>query len=114
MKPNQEFESDHSLNKALSAWVVDAPLPPSFQEQVWQRIRRAESKSAKPFIISFARLLDAILPRPKLAYSYAMILLVLGIAAGAWAAQAQNTRIESSLGSRYLQSIDPFQSSRDR
>lgn len=109
MKPNQEPENDRSLNKVLSQWVVDAPLPPRFQEQVWQRIERTTPQPAIPFSISLIRLLEAILPRPKLAYSYAVILLAVGMVAGTWAAQAQNTRTQESLGSRYIQSIDPYQ-----
>ena len=112
MKPKQEPESDLSLNKVLRQWTVDAPLPPRFQEQVWQRIERAESAPAMSFHSALALWLQNLLPRPKLAYSYAAVLLALGVVAGAWAAQTQNTRMETSLGSRYLQSIDPYQSSR--
>lgn len=112
MKPNQESESDVSLKKVLSQWTVDAPLPPRFQEQVWQRIERAESAGAMSFRSSLARWLEKLLPRPKLAYSYAAVLLAVGILAGAWAAQTKNTRMEASLGSRYLQSIDPYQAGR--
>jgi hypothetical protein len=109
MKPNQEPEDARSLNKVLGQWVVDAPLPPRFQDRVWQRIERAETRPATPFRTSLARFVEAILPRPRFAYSCAAILLVLGTVAGAWAAQAQNTRTQASLGSRYLQSIDPYQ-----
>ncbi len=109
MKPNQEPESDRSLNKVLSQWVVDAPLPPRFQEQVWQRIERTKPQPVTPFSISLLRWLEAILPRPRLAYSYAAILLAGGMIAGTWAAQAQNTRMQESLSSRYIQSIDPYQ-----
>ena len=112
MKPKQEPESELSLNKVLRQWTVDAPLPPRFQEQVWQRIERTESDVALPLRTAILGWLENLLPRPKLAYSYAAVLLALGIAAGAWAAQTQNTRTEASLGSRYLQSIDPYQVTR--
>jgi hypothetical protein len=111
MKPNQEPENDPSLKKVLSQWVVDAPLPPRFQEQVWQRIAQAEAKPEVTitFWALLRNLIETNLPRPKLAYSYAAILLAVGMLAGTWAAQAQNTRTEASLGSRYLQSVDPYQ-----
>jgi hypothetical protein len=108
MRPNQEPEDDRSLKKVLSQWVVDAPLPPRFQDRVWQRIERAETPPATPWT-SLTRFVEVILPRPRFAYSCAAILLVVGMVAGAWAAQTQNTRTEVSLGSRYLQSIDPYQ-----
>jgi len=110
MKPNQETEKDASLDKALRGWVVDAPLPPRFQEQVWKRISRAE---AEPTLLTLLRStlvwFQASLSQPKLALSYVVVLLVVGMAAGSWAAQKQNSRLDESLGSRYLQSINPFQ-----
>ena len=117
MKPNQDPEKDRAVEKVLKQWVVDAPLPPRFQEQVWQRIARAEHKpeATIPFWTLLRRLIETNLPRPKLAYSYAAMLLAVAMLAGTWAAQAQNTRMEASLGSRYLQSVDPYQpASHDR
>jgi ABC-type dipeptide/oligopeptide/nickel transport system permease component len=112
MKPNHEPESEASLNRVLQGWVVDAPLPPRFQEQVWNRISRAE---AHPTLATLLRSMlgwfQVSFTRPKLAVSYVVILLVLGIAAGSWAAQKQNSRLDESLGSRYLQSVNPFQTS---
>jgi len=55
------------------------------------------------------RLLEVVLPTPKVAYCYLAVLLAFGLVAGAWAAQQHNHRLESALGSRYLQSIDPLQ-----
>jgi hypothetical protein len=112
MKPKQEPENDLALNKALRQWTVDTPLPPRFEAQVWHRIERAESSATVSFGSALRRWLQNLLPRPKLAYSYAVVLLALGMLGGAWAAQTKNTRMEASLGTRYLQSIDPYQSSR--
>ena len=108
MKPNQEPENNRALNKTLAQWVVDAPLPPRFQEQVWQRIAQAEAKPAPSFGAMLLRLLEVVLPQPKVAFSYLAALLVLGVAAGSWTAQKQNNRLVTSLESRYLQSIDPY------
>jgi hypothetical protein len=109
MRAKKEPANDRSLDKILSQWVVDTLLPPRFQERVWQRIERAETQAVAPFWASFTRFLESILPRQRLAYSYAAILLVVAVAAGAWGAQAQNSRTQASLESRYLRSVDPYQ-----
>jgi len=109
MKPNHESEPDRSLEKVLGEWVVDAPLPPRFQDQVWQRIGRADVRSAPSLWTSLKRLMEVVLPQPKVAYSYLAALMVLGVGAGSWAAQRQNERLDAMLGSRYLQSINPYQ-----
>jgi hypothetical protein len=117
MKPNQDHEQDRAVDEVLKQWVVDAPLPPRFQEQVWQRIARVGAKPEPTITLwrLLRRLIETNLARPKLAYSYAAILLAVGMLVGTWAAQAQNTKMEASLGSRYLQSIDPYQpASHDR
>jgi hypothetical protein len=110
MKPNQEPENDAALQEVLQEWVVDAPLPPRFQEQVWQRLTQAETR---PSLLTLWRstllALQGSLCRPKLASSYVAVLLAVGVAAGSWAAQKHNSRLEASLESRYLQSVDPYQ-----
>jgi len=110
MKPNQASQNDGSLERFLGEWVVDAPLPPRFQEKVWKQVQRAETPLQATFWNALRRWLETALPRPQLAFSYAALLLAVGLAAGAWAAQTHNARMEASLGSRYLQSIDPYQS----
>jgi|SRR5579859_6276922 len=115
MKQNQEPEDDRALQQILRGWMVDDPLPPRFQEQVWQKIARAEAASPLGFWTLLTRLMEVVLPQPKVAYSYVAALLVLGLAAGAWAAEKQNNRMQASLGSHYLQVVDPYQpSSPDR
>lgn len=110
MKPNkQEPENDEHLRSLLREWVVDAPLPPRFQEQVWQRIERA---GARPTLLTLWRstllALQRSLARPKLAFSYVTVLLAVGVAAGSWAAQIQSSRLDTALGLRYVQSVDPY------
>ena len=109
MKPNQASQNDGSLEQLLGEWVVDAALPPRFQQQVWKQIQHAETPLKLTFWNVLRRWFESTLLRPQLAYSYAALLLAVGLAAGAWAAQTHNTRMEASLGSRYLQSIDPYQ-----
>lgn len=108
MKPNLNPESDERLRTLLRSWVVDTPLPPRFQEQVWRRIERAELRPESPFWAAVLRLVEVALPRPKVAFAYVSILLALGVTAGAWAAQVRTSRTEADLGSRYVQSIDPY------
>jgi hypothetical protein len=113
MKANQDPEKDRATDKVLKQWVVETPLPPRFPEQVWQRIARAEV--SPDVTISFwtllRRLIETNLPRPKFAYSYVAILLLLGVVSGAWAAQRETSRLNAALGSRYVQSVDPYQKS---
>ena len=109
MNLNRKSESDEPLREVLRQWTVDTPLPPRFQEQVWQRIARAEATPEKTFWALLTSFVEAALPRPRQAYSYAAVLLLLGVAGGAWAAQRENNRLEAALGSRYVQSVDPYQ-----
>jgi hypothetical protein len=108
MKPNQDPENDERLRALLRSWVVDTPLPPRFQEQVWRRIERADLQPASPFWAGLLHLVEIALPRPKVAFAYVSVLLALGLTVGAWAAQVKTSHTESSLGLRYVQSVDPY------
>jgi len=111
MKPDQQPENDERFNDVLRQWTVDIPLPPRFQEQVWRRIERAEAK-AQPKVTFWSWLLNLAAvyrPSPKVAYSYLAILLFLGVVGGTWAAQRETDRLDAALGSRYVQSVDPYQ-----
>lgn len=109
MNGKQKSAENAALDRLAKEWVVKEPLPLRFQEQVWARIERAEVEP-EPSLWSFvARMLAAALERPKVAYSYVSLLLVIGISFGVWEAQRQNSQLEASLGSRYLQSVNPFQ-----
>ena len=108
MKPNQTPEDDKPLRRLLRQWSVDAPLPPRFQEQVWERIARAEVQPAATLWASLSRWLEVVLPRPRFAFSYVAALLVVGVAAGSLAAQARTSRLEADLSARYVQSVDAF------
>ena len=109
MKLKQEPQDDASLDGLLQEWVVEESLPRRFNEQVWHRIRRVESEPQTSIRAFIARLITVIMPRPKVACSYISVLLVIGVVVGAWQAQRQNNRLEADLGSRYLQSVDPYQ-----
>ena len=108
MNTNQQLESDDLLRKILHQWAVDSPLPPRFQEQVWQRIAKAEEKPEAALWPAILRLIQVVLPRPKFAFAYMAVLLGLGVAAGSWTAQMKADRLDSNLSLRYVQSIDPY------
>lgn len=110
MNTDPDLQKDRNLDQALKQWVVKSPLPPRFQEQVWQRIARAESKQETPVSVwrLLQRLLETNLPRPQFAYSYVAILLVFGVVSGAWTARHETSRLNADLGSRYVQSVDPY------
>ena len=42
MNANEQDPNDLALSRVLKSWNTDAPLPPGFQEHVWQRISLAE------------------------------------------------------------------------
>jgi hypothetical protein len=109
MKPENPTSPDGMLDETLREWQVESALPPRFQEQVWQRIARTPTAPELSLGAGLLRLFEIVLPRPKVAFSYIAILLVLGMAAGSWAAQARSHRLTTTLGQRYVQSIDPFQ-----
>lgn len=109
MKPNQQPEDDESLSQALSQWAVTTPLPPRFQEQVWKRIARAEAEPQATLWAGLRRLIEVALPRPKFALSYVAILLLLGVAGGALAAQIKTSHLDAALSARYVQSVTPYQ-----
>lgn len=112
MKP--DLEPDEKLTHALREWVVDAPLPSRFQETVWHRIARAETHPAPGSWADALRQFVESMVRPKVACSYVAVLLLIGIAAGAWRAQIDSNRLESALGARYLQTVDPYQAPASR
>lgn len=109
MNTNLTSESEKRLSATLQEWVADAPLPPRFQEQVWNRIARSEATASSSMWSRVLQRLGQAVSRPKMAYSYAAVLLALGIAAGSWTAHVQTSRLETHLGERYLQAVDPYQ-----
>ena len=100
MKSNQDADKDRAVDDVLNQWVVGSPLPPRFQERVWQKIVRAETEPE--MTLTFGKwlrlLIETNLPRPKFAYSYVAILVLLGIISGAWAAQRETNRLNATLG----------------
>ena len=109
MKPDQPADHEARLNAALDAWSVDAELPPRFQEQVWQRIARAESQPTVSGFQRWLRWVNDRLAQPKVAFSYVAILVLLGFAAGSATAHLRSAQFNTVLSARYVQSVDPYQ-----
>lgn len=109
------MKTNHPENEAFSqvlrTWRVDAPLPPRFREAVWRRIEQEEAKSNLTLLAALSAWVESVLPHPKVALCYVTALSLVGIASGLWIGQEKSHRLNTDLGLRYVQSIDPFQSS---
>lgn len=109
MKTNPPTSGDEPLRTTLREWKVTTPLPPRFQEQVWQRIARADTPvSATPWEW-FRQWLDNVLLKPALAAAYVAALVFAGLGAGYWQANASTARAADAARAGYVQSVDPFQ-----
>lgn len=112
MKPERPSENSEPLRKLMREWNVTAPLPPRFQEGVWHRIQRAESsppEATTTLWSVFKAWLAAAMPRPAVAVTYVTVLIGAGMATGYWQAQNQTAHLDNELGTRYVQSVDPYQ-----
>jgi len=49
------------------------------------------------------------MPRPAVAFSYIIILLMIGIVSGQWQARVKANQLHSDLSQRYVQTVDPYQ-----
>ena len=113
MQDNLPSEKDESLSKLLRTWKPDAQLPPRFQEAVWNRIARAETRRpAGPWTIP-SRWVEALFTRPSFALSYVAILLFTGLGAGLWQARGIAVHGETEWRARYVQMVDPYQMPRN-
>jgi hypothetical protein len=109
---NDNFQTkDERLSRVLKTWKIDAPLPPHFQDQVWQRIARADRMGEATLWTVFQGWLVAALSRRAVAVAYLAVLLATGLTAGYWSGQQKSRHVATSLSERYLQSVDPYQAS---
>ena len=109
---NESNENNESLSKALREWKVDAPLPPRFQEDVWQQIARAEAQHRPGAWQWLAAWIEAAFRRPALAMSCALVLLAAGATVGWSQARQETARVSGELRVRYVHSVDPYKPSR--
>jgi hypothetical protein len=114
MKPNQEPDDDKRLGAVLGEWSVDNPLPSRFQDAVWQRIAQAEVRPESAFWAGLIRLVEVVLPRPKFAFAFVAILMVLGVAGGAVTARVKSSHLDETLRARYVQTVDPYRAETPR
>lgn len=112
MKQNDPIGKNEPLGRILQEWQVDASLPPRFQEDVWRRIARSEGSRENSWWKDFLLTCEAAFRRPALAVSYVAILLVIGLSVGIAQARHSSARLDETLGTRYVQSIDPYQAHR--
>lgn len=113
MKPNQTGEDDPNLRRLLSQWRVETPLPPRFQEAVWKRIEAEESTPARVSVWqALVGVTEGLFARPAFAVACVAVFLAVGLGAGWAQAREQTARVDESLSTRYVQSVDPYQAPR--
>lgn len=115
MRKTEPGNHGEALGKVLKEWRANAPLPPRFQEAVWQRIECAErltALSASSVWAVIAHRIGTLLSRPALGTAYVTILLAVGITAGWAQAREETVRVKQALGERYVRVLDPFQAPR--
>jgi hypothetical protein len=103
MKSNKSEPDDTRLGALLREARTEPTLPPRFQENVWRRIEKAEASGTTPS----ATWLDALagwLLRPRLAFSVATMLVLVGVGLGL------NNGVQaarSDAQARYLAAVAP-------
>jgi hypothetical protein len=112
MKTNEPDRRDDALRNVLKEWRTETALPPRFQENVWRRIERAQVQAAPSIWAAVAHWIGAMLPRPAMAAAYVAALVFIGATAGWTQAHHTNARVNSELGERYVQELDPYQAPR--
>ena len=109
MKKTEPVDPNDPLSEMLRAWKVSAPLPPRFEERVWNRIARAEAAAKVTLWTQFRGFLERALPRPVMPASYLMLLLLAGVGTGYWRGQEKAAHLRHEMGTLYVQSVDPYQ-----
>lgn len=108
-----EPQKDEALSILLRAWKPDAPLPPRFQEAVWNRIAHAQTRHPAGYWTILSRWIEVSFTRPRFALSYVAILLFAGLGAGLWQAHGTAAHSETEWRARYVQMVDPYQMPRN-
>ena len=108
VKMNDPIERNEPLGRALREWKVAPSLPPRFQEEVWRRIGWAEVHRASFWWSDVRHGIEVSFRRPALAVSYVAALLLIGLGLGMAQGRHASARMDETLGTRYLHSIDPY------
>lgn len=109
MNTGKPDKNDEALHQVLQRWGVKAPLPPSFGNEVWRRIDRAQKPQGWTATQWLTNLLERTLIKPSVALAYLMTLLVAGSVFGWSKAQRDKGQTHELLGQRYVRLIDPYQ-----
>lgn len=112
MNSDKPGKSDDALSKVLREWRVNAPLPPRFEQAVWQRIERMQAPALTSIWEFIADWIGTRLTRPVLATSYLAVLLAIGLTTGWTQGRQKAARLYDELGQRYLRTLDPYQAPR--
>lgn len=88
---------------------MENSLSPRFQQDVWRRIREADSAASVTLWNLFRQWVEVAFARPALAVAYVTVLITMGLALGFHQGQNHNSRLEAQLAASYVQSIDPYQ-----
>jgi hypothetical protein len=104
MKQDNLKNNDPQLKQLLGEWQVNEPLPPRFQQRVWQRIEDAEAPVTRESMSWFA----ALFMRPAFATAAATLLLLAGLTTGYLRANHDAARMDAQLAHRYIASVNPY------
>lgn len=97
------MKEDPQLSRLLQDWQVNEPLPPRFQERVWQRLAAAEAPAGEP-----TSWFAALFLRPAFATAAATLLLLAGSSAGYLRANHDAARWDAQLAHRYAAALNPY------
>lgn len=113
MRLNRPTEDDEALTRTLREWKVDATLPPRFQEQVWQRIARAETYQQSSRWRTLMHWIESAFQRPAWAVACVAVLFFAGLTSGYWQAEDRSAQMDSQWRTLYVNSVDPYQAPRN-
>lgn len=111
MKPHRPSADRDPLSDLLQEWRIGAEVPPRFGEQVWRRI--ALEEELLPNTLWWRRFrgrLEMLFARPAFATAGMIAFLLAGTAAGWLQGRRDVTRLDDTLGQRYVQLVDPYAS----
>jgi len=95
---------DARLRELLRKSLPVPPLPPRFQEGVWQRIERGQPLASRPERETLLELVAGWMLRPRLALASVAVLLLAGLLLGALSGVAL---ARQDAQSRYLAAVAP-------